>query len=104
MDYYLYLEYAFLKKTSFRNTFHYFRLAQTNATTARSHELGFENDLIITCRFSDCIHLEGGCCFFMPKQTLREIQQVPGDRSAAFVYLQLTLSPTFFKQTSQAEK
>ncbi|MFO7722445.1 MAG: alginate export family protein, partial [Bacteroidales bacterium] len=51
-DYYWYLDWKMTGKTSLRNTVHYFMLAQTNPATPAEKHLGYENDLILSHRFS----------------------------------------------------
>lgn len=103
-DYYLWLDYRFTDKTSIRNTTHYFTLAQTHPGTPDDKELGFENDLILSFRFTKWGILEGGYCFFLPTETLKIIQEVNQDKFSQFFYLQLTLTPNLFRQDDSPEK
>ncbi len=103
-DYYLYLNYRLSDKVSLKNTSHFFTLAQSNPDTPQKQELGFENDLIISFRFSKWGNLESGYCFFLPTESLKTIQKVSQDKFSQFFYLQLTLTPNLFKQTASPEK
>lgn len=103
-DYYLWLDYKCSQQISIRNTAHYFTLAQTNPATPKKAELGFENDMIFKYRFNEWGDLEGGYCFFLPTETLKSIQDVQDNRFSQFFYLQLTITPNVFKQTSTPEK
>lgn len=103
-DYYIYLGYRLSDKLNLKNTSHYFTLAQSNPLTPEDKNLGFENDLILSLRFSSWGMLEGGYCFFLPTESLKAIQKVEQDKFSQFFYLQLTLSPNLFKQTTSPEK
>jgi hypothetical protein len=98
-DYYLYLDYKVSKSVSVRNTGHYFQLAQTNSNTLGDKNLGYENDLVLKYKFSDWGALESGYMFFLPTKTLETIQGVANSKFSQFFYLQLTLTPTLFKQS-----
>jgi len=96
-DYYFFLDLKFSKKTSLRNTGHYFRLAQTNPTTPDDKNLGYENDLIVKHQFTTWGALESGYMFFLPTSSLEVIQGVSNHKFSQFFYLQLTITPTLFK-------
>jgi hypothetical protein len=98
VDYYLYLDYKFLESLSVRNIGHYFRLAQTNPTTPENKNLGFENDLVLKYKFKDWGAFESGYCFIVPAESLKTIQGTPVEKLQQFFYLQLTITPTLFKQ------
>lgn len=100
IDYYLYLDYKFSKSVSIRNIGHYFQLAQTNPNTPNDKNLGYENDLVLKYKFSDWGVLESGYMFFLPTSSLEVIQAVPDSKFSQFFYLQLTLTPNLFKQTT----
>jgi hypothetical protein len=102
-DYYIYLGYRISDKLSLKNTGHYFTLAQSNPQTPEDKNLGFENDLILSFRFSSWGNLDGGYCFFLPTESLKTIQKVEQDKFSQFFYLQLTLTPNLFKQTASPE-
>lgn len=97
-DYYFYLDYKFSKSVSIRNIGHYFQLAQTNPTTPTDKNLGYENDLVLKYKFNDWGALESGYMFFLPTESLKTIQGVANDKFSQFFYLQLTITPTLFKQ------
>lgn len=103
-DYYLWIDYRFTKKVSARNILHNFSLAQTNPGTPSDKRLGVENDLILKYKFSEWGDLESGYCFFLPTETLKVIQNVEKDKFSQFFYLQLTITPTIFNQTTASEK
>jgi hypothetical protein len=100
-DYYFYLDYQFSKSVSVRNIGHYFQLAQTNPTTPNDKNLGYENDLVLKYKFSDWGTLESGYLFYLPTESLKTIQSVANDKFSQFFYLQLTITPTLFKQQAQ---
>ncbi|MDF1547007.1 MAG: alginate export family protein [Bacteroidales bacterium] len=100
-DYYFYLDYKFSKSVSIRNIGHYFQLAQTNPTTPTDKNLGYENDLVLKYKFSDWGALESGYAFFLPTESLKTLQGVANDKFSQFFYLQLTITPTLFKQQAQ---
>jgi len=100
-DYYFYLDYKFSKSVNVRNIGHIFQLAQTNPTTPTDKYLGYENDLILKYKFNDWGALEGGYVFYLPTESLKTIQGVANDKFSQFVYIQLTLTPTLFKQEVQ---
>jgi len=97
-DYFAYLDVKLSKNLSFRNTAHTFQLAQTNANTPTDKKLGFENDLIVKYKFSDVVNLETGYLFYLPTESLRKIQGITNDELSQFLYVQLTITPTIFKQ------
>lgn len=103
-DYYAYFDYRFSNKVSLKNTSHYFSLSQSNPQTPEDKNLGFENDLILSFRFSNWGNLESGYCFFLPTESLKTIQRVEKDKFSQFFYLQLTLTPNLFKQIASPEK
>lgn len=103
-DYYIYLGYRLYDKFRLKNTSHYFTLSQSNPETPENKNLGFENDLILSYRFSNWGNLEAGYCFFLPTESLKTIQKVEQDKFSQFFYLQLTLTPNLFKQTTSPEK
>lgn len=103
-DYYIYLGYRLSDKLNLKNTSHYFTLAQSNPQTPEDKTLGFENDLILGFRFSSWGMLEGGYCFFLPTESLEAIQKVEQDKFSQYFYLQFTLTPNLFKQTTSPEK
>lgn len=100
-DYYFYLDYKFSKSVRIRNIVHYFQLAQTNPTTPRDKNLGYENDLVVEYKFNDWGTLESGYMFFLPTESLKAIQGVANDKFSHYFYLQLAITPTLFKQQSQ---
>ena len=104
VDYYLYFEYKFSKSVRLTNTSHYFQLAQTNPSTPADKNLGYENDLILKYKFNDWGALEFGYMFFLPTESLKTIQNVPENKLSQFIYLQLTLTPTLFKQIKEKEE
>ncbi len=97
-DYYFYLDYKFSKSLSVRNIGHCFRLAQTNPTTPSDKNLGFENDLVLKYKFEDWGTLESGYAFIVPAESLKTMQGVPNEKLQQFFFLQLTITPTLFKQ------
>lgn len=100
-DYYFYLDYKILKSVSIRNIGHIFRLAQTNPTTPDDKNLGYENDLVFKYNFSDWGILESGYSFYAPTEALEAIQGVDNAKFSQFLYVQLILTPTLFKQQTQ---
>ena len=100
-DYYLYLDYKVSKSVSIRNTGHYFQLAQTNPQTPTEKNLGYENDLVLKYKFSDWGAVESGYMFFLPTSSLEKLQKVQDSKFSQFFYLQLTLTPNLFKQTTE---
>ena len=97
-DYYFYLDYKFSKSLMVRNIGHYFRLAQINPTTPNDKNLGFENDLVLKYKFKDWGALESGYAFIVPAESLKTMQGVPNEKLQQFFFLQLTITPTLFKQ------
>lgn len=98
VDIYGYIDFQISKKMNIRNTAHYFSLAQTNEKTPEEPALGFENDLIFQYGFAPWGILESGYCFFLPTNTLKEIQSVDKDKFSGFFYLMVTLTPNLFDQ------
>jgi hypothetical protein len=92
-----FLELAPSKKVSLRNNLHFFQLAETNPGTPTDKNLGVENDLVAKFKFSDWGLLESGYLFYVPTETLKTIQSVPNGKFSQFVYLQLSITPTLFK-------
>jgi hypothetical protein len=82
---------------------HAFYLAETNNETPGYGKLGFENDLILKYKIAEWGELEGGYCFFLPTASLREIQDVQNDKFSQFIYLQLTLTPNLFSQSTNSK-
>jgi hypothetical protein len=103
-DFYLWLDYKFSKKVSLRNTTHYFALAQSNPATPEDKQLGIENDLVLKLKFNDWGELESGYCFYLPTETLKEIQNVSDAKFSQFFYVQLNIALNLFKQTMSPEK
>lgn len=95
VDYYLYVANNFSESLSIQNTGHYFRLAQTNSSTPTNKNLGYENDLVLKFKFRRWGTLESGYAFILPMSTLRTIQCVTGSDFSQYVYLQLTVNPTY---------
>ncbi len=98
LDYYIYLDYQFSKILNIRNIGHYFQLARINPSTPASKPLGYENNLILSCKFSDWGVLETGYLFFLPTAALETIQDISNSRYSQFFYLQLTVNPTIYIQ------
>ncbi len=101
-DYYLYMDFKFSKSVSLCNTAHYFMLAQTNTTTPDDRKLGYENDLILTCKFADWGGFECGYLFMLPAKSLKEIQDVSNSKFSQFLYLQLTITPVIYRQQNES--
>lgn len=99
VNYYVFLDYNFSKKTSLKNTCHYFQLAETNPETPDDKKLGFENDLLIKHKFRSWGAIEAGHSFFLPTSSLKTIQGVEDAKFSQFIYFQLTITPSLFKQT-----
>lgn len=97
VDYYFFLDYKFTKNTSLRNAGHYFQLAQTNPATPDDRNLGYENDLVLKYQFAGWGALESGYLFYLPTGSLKTIQGVEDDKFSQFLYVQLTVSPSLFK-------
>jgi hypothetical protein len=104
IDYYFYINYKFSKSFRVLNTAHYFQLAHTNPATPNDKNLGFENDLLLRYKFNDWGVLETGYFFFLPTETLKTIQKVPNNKFLQFFNVQLTLTPTLFKQKEEKEE
>lgn len=96
-DLYWYLQFRLSQRLSVKNTMHYFSLAQTNPNTPDKKHLGFENDLIFTYRFADWGTLEAGYLFFLPTESLTELQGVKNPKFPQFTYLMLSITPVMFK-------
>ena len=99
-DFYAYLEYKFSKTISLTNIGHYFQLAQTNANTPNNKNLGYENELMLKYKFSDCGSIKSGYVFYLPTESFKTIQGVLNDKFSQFFYLELTIKSTLFKQKS----
>jgi hypothetical protein len=97
VDYYFFLDYKFTKNTSLRNTGHYFQLEQTNPATPDDRNLGYENDLVLKYQLANWGALESGYLFYLPTGSLKTIQGVEDDKFSQFLYVQLTVSPSLFK-------
>ncbi|MBK6963828.1 MAG: alginate export family protein [Bacteroidales bacterium] len=103
-DIYLWLDYKFSKKVSLRNTIHHFALAQANPATPEDKDLGIENDLILKYKINEWGDLESGYCFYIPTETLKEIQSIPEEKFSQFFYIQLNINLNLFKQAPSSEK
>ncbi|MBE9509471.1 MAG: alginate export family protein [Bacteroidetes bacterium] len=101
-DFYFYLKYKFSKTVTLANTGHYFQLAQINANTPNNKNLGYENDLMLKCKFSDWGSIESGYVFYLPTESLKILQGVSNNKFSQFFYLELTLKPTLFKQEAKS--
>ena len=99
-DYYAYLDYKLSKSIEVRNIGHYFQLNQTNSKTPNDANLGYENNLILKYKFLGWGCLELGYMLTLPTKSLKTLQGVNYPKTAQFYYLQLTLTPTLFKQKS----
>ena len=100
-DYYVYLEYKFLKTITLANIGHYFQLAQTNALTPNDKNLGYENELMLKYKFNDWGSIKSGYVFYLPTESFKTLQGVSNDKFSQFFYLELTLKPTLFKQEAK---
>lgn len=96
-DYFAYLDINISKNVNLKNISHYFRLDQTNPLTGGNKNLGFENDLVVVYKFSNWGTIESGFLFFLPTETLKAIQNVPDSKFSKFIYFQMTISPTMYK-------
>ena len=94
VDFYMYLTYNFSESLSIKNTGHYFRLAQTNASTPSDKNLCFENDIVLNLKFSKWGTLESGYAFILPTESLETIQGISDHNLSQFFYLQLTVKST----------
>ncbi|MFC0878258.1 alginate export family protein [Saccharicrinis sp. FJH2] len=90
-DYYASLNLKAIGKVTILNTCHYFRLTETNELTPDNKNLGFENDLVVKCKFQKWGTLEGGYLFYIPTQTINTIRGVTDSRFNQFIYMQLTI-------------
>ncbi|WP_157624919.1 alginate export family protein, partial [Sunxiuqinia dokdonensis] len=97
VDYYFFFDHKFTKNTSLKNTSHYYQLAQTNPTTPNDRNLGYENDLVLKHQFASWGALESGYLFYLPTCSLKTIQGIDDDKFSHFLYVQLTVSPSLFK-------
>ena len=98
IDYRFSIDLRLTKSLSIKNKGHYFQLAQTNELTPTTRNLGYENDLIFTYKFTDWGSLESMYALIAPAETLKAIQELSDDRYSQFFYLQLTLTPVLFNQ------
>lgn len=98
-DLYLFAEIAVSKKLNIRNNFHFFSLAETNPATPSDKNLGTENDLVAKFKFADWGLLEGGYFFYLPTESLKTIQGVKNGGFSQFLYVQLCVTPSLFKQS-----
>ncbi len=96
-DCYYFLDLTFSEKINLKNAGHYFRLAKNNSFTPDDKNLGYENDLVLKYRFTGWGALEWGYLFFLPMASLKTIQGVADPGFSHFLYLQLTATPSLFK-------
>jgi len=101
VDLYAYLEYPFSKAVSLTNIGHYLQLAQINALTPNHKNLGYENELMLNYKFNDWGSIKSGYVFYLPTESLKTLQGVSNDKFSQFIYLELTLRPTLFKQEAK---
>ena len=94
VDFYFYITYNFSESLSIKNIGHYFRLAQTNASTPSDKNLGYENDIVLNLKLNEWGTLESGYAFILPTETLKTIQGISEHKLSQFFYLQLTVKPT----------
>jgi len=97
VDYHFFTNGKLSAQTSLTNTFHYFRLAQTNQDTPTNKNLGYENDLVIKHQLTGWGVLEGGYLLYCPSQSLKTLQGISNGRFSQFFYLQLTITPALFR-------
>lgn len=99
VDYYFYFNFNIIKKITILNTGHYFQLAKTNPDTPDNKNLGYENDLTVKYKFQDWATIETGYLQYFPTESLETIQDNDNAKMRSqFLYVQLTLKPTLFKQ------
>ncbi len=98
-DFYLFTEINPSKKLCIRNNLHYYNLAETNPATPADKSLGTENDLCAKYKFSDWGLLEGGYFFYLPTESLKTIQGAKNSGFQQFLYVQLCVTPSLFKQS-----
>lgn len=103
-DAYTFLEWKISEKTTLKNTCWYFWLAQTNENTPDKKALGFENDLLLSYRFSSWGNLESGYFFYLPTESLKTVQSVADDGFSHYFYLQLSITPQLFNENKSNQK
>lgn len=96
---YLYGDLKLTDKLRLKNTIHSFsRSRATSPYDDYMNHLGFENDLVLSRRFSEWGVLEAGYMFFLPTSTMEMLQ--PGGQDykfSQFGYIMLTLNPQLFR-------
>lgn len=96
---YLYGDLKLTDKLRLKNTIHYFsRSRATPPFDDYMNHLGFENDLVLSHRFSEWGVLEAGYMFFLPTSTMEMLQPGGVDyKFSQFGYIMLTLNPQLFR-------
>jgi hypothetical protein len=97
-DYYLFVGYKLSKTISIKDTWHYFRLANTNNLTPNKKDLGMENELSINWKINDFTELETSWLIYNPTESFQTMKGYQSDKYPQFVYLELTINPTLFTQ------
>ncbi len=94
-DIYGYFDIKFPHKISLNNTTHYFSLAKTNSLTPPDKQLGIENDITLTFKLNKWCAIKGAYLFFLPSPALNTLQSVPVSKFSQYIYLELTIKPSF---------
>lgn len=98
VDFYCYINYSLTRKLHVKGIVHSFFLAQTNEQTPSKKDLGVENELEIKYKFSSWGNIKAAYLYYLPTNTLKELQGVQNDKFAQFCFLELTLTPILLKE------
>ena len=87
-DTYIYFNYMPTKNIKFKETFHYFKLAQNNLNY-KTDKLGIENDFLIEFKINKNFIFECGYLIFSPTETMNLIKNTTNAKLQTFIYMQL---------------
>ncbi len=97
-DYYLFIGYKISKTISIKDTWHYFRLANTNNLTPTKKDLGMENELSVNWQVNNFTELEIAYLIYNPTTSFKTLADYDSNKYPQFIYFELTLNPTLFTQ------
>ena len=96
-DYYAYYRFRINEKLSIGHTGHYFKLAETNATTPKQKNLGYENELSCNIELNEVTKLKAGYLFFLSTRAFEKLQGVDNPQFPQFFFLELNINTSLFK-------
>ena len=100
---YLFIDYKINDKISVSENIHYFSSHHNlfNKGEQLDKGLGFENDILFKYQPHKIIGLEAGYSFLIPTEGLEYVKNTVTNKFNQWVYLQITITPEFFKYKKQ---